>query len=342
MIARLFLLSFGVLLYASSVTAQTIAQNLQLIANNYRLGRGLSALTYNAALTAAAQNHASWMAQTGRIEHRQDDGSQVRDRAIRAGYTANYISEIIYLGGNASPQTALNWWLGSPDHRPQLDSQNYNEVGIGTAIYNGRRSFVMVMGRAVGDAPSSGAGNASSSGGSAPAAQPAYILGLDEFGNIKHEVQPGHTIGDIALIYGYTWDDIPAMLELNDLTTDDIRWLQSGSVFLVPPKDGTFTPTSPAPTAAATSPATTRPTPRLTDTPAASTVTPEAAFAAMRELRIERLPRLRATPLPAIGATPDDADQSITQLLMLGTAILVQLGVLGLASLELLKRSRKS
>ena len=33
-------------------------------------------------------------------------------------------------------------------------------------------------------------------------------IGADEYGNIKHEVQPGQTIGHILLIYGYTWGPI--------------------------------------------------------------------------------------------------------------------------------------
>ena len=66
-----------------------------------------------------------------------------------------------------------------------------------------------------------------------------------------HEVQSGDTIGDIALIYGYTWQDIPYMLEINDMSAEDIRLLKPGSVFLVPPKDGTFTPIPPTAEAAA-------------------------------------------------------------------------------------------
>ena len=122
-------------------------------------------------------------------------------------------------------------------------------------------------------------GSGVSSGGDAPAnRQRSYVLGLDEFGNIKHEVQPGHTMGDIALIYGYTWDDIPAMLALNNMTRDDIRYLQPGEVFLVPPKDGTFTPTSEAPTATAT--ATSNKNPPATDTPEANTEAPAPSMPA--------------------------------------------------------------
>jgi len=58
-----------------------------------------------------------------------------------------------------------------------------------------------------------------------------------------HEVQPEQTIGDILLIYGYTWEDLQDFLTLNHKTQDDIRGLKIGEVVLVPPYDGTYTPT---------------------------------------------------------------------------------------------------
>ena len=333
---RLLALLLLMLGLSFQATAQDAVSYLLARTNSLRASRDLPSLTIHPSLSAAANNHARWMAENNLVEHTQFDGSGVRNRAPNAGFPSSWVGENIYLGSSSSPEGAWIWWLNSPVHYAGLVSPNWDSIGIGRATAGGRTAYVLVFGNAIGRL--SGAVSGNSSSGSA-AAQPAFILGLDEVGNIKHEVQPGHTIGDIALIYGYTWDDIPAMLELNDLTTDDIRWLQPGSVFLVPPKAGTFTPTSPAPTATATSAATARPAPRLTDTPAASTVTPEAAFAATRELRIEFVPSQRETPLPAIGSTPDDNSQSIAQLLALGAAILVQLGVLGVASLALLRRS---
>jgi hypothetical protein len=55
------------------------------------------------------------------------------------------------------------------------------------------------------------------------------------------------------LIYGYTWDAIPDVLALNGLAEKDIRDLAIGNVLLIPPADGTFTPTPGAsPTATVT------------------------------------------------------------------------------------------
>ena len=232
--------------------AQDAVSFLLTRANSLRAGQGLPAYSIHPALTAAAVNHARWMAENNRVDHFQFDGTGVRTRAPNAGFPSSWVGENIFLGSSAGPEAAWNWWLNSPVHYAGLVSPNYDMIGVGSATAGGRTAFVLVFGNSQGRL-SPAAGSGATSGGNAPVnPQRSYVLGLDEFGNIKHEVQPGHTMGDIALIYGYTWDDIPAMLALNNLTWDDIRYLQPGEVFLVPPKDGTFTPTSAAPTETAT------------------------------------------------------------------------------------------
>ena len=144
------------------------------------------------------------------------------------------------------------------------------------------------------------AGNGSTSAGGSVhrSAPPSYVLGLDEVGNIKHEVKLGQTLGDIALIYGYTWEDISYMLEINGMTQEDIRLIQPGSVFLVPPKDGTFTPTSEAPsvTETATMTATREPRQELRRRPPQEEIRPATEPAALRDLRIGLPPDIRSTP----------------------------------------------
>ena len=128
------------------------------------------------------------------------------------------------------------------------------------------------------------------------------------------------------------------MLALNNLTWDDIRYLQPGAVFLVPPKDGTFTPTSAAPTATATATATM--TAPATGTPAASTATPARTTASRQGLRIDVARAASATPQASGSRAGLNDRQSRVRLLPLGAAILIQLGIIGAASLELLRRSR--
>ena len=318
-------------------SAQDAASILLTRANSLRAAQGLPGYSLHPSLTAAANNHARWMADNNQVSHFQSDGTGVRTRAPNAGFPSSWVGENIYLGSSASPDAAWNWWLNSPVHYAGLVSPNYDTIGIGSATAGGRTAYVLVFGNAQGRL-SQAADSSGSSSGAAPAnRRGSYVLGLDEVGNIKHEVQPGHTIGDIALIYGYTWDDIPAMLELNGMTWDDIRYLQPGEVFLVPPKAGTFTPTSEAPTAAATETATA--TPRFSDTPTAEATTASATEAATQALRIELARAASPTPQPNLSRARLDDDRRLGRLLPLGAAILIQLGIIGVASLELLRRS---
>jgi len=237
--------------------------------NGLRAQLGLAPYALHPALTAAAQNHASWMAANAAASHIQDDGSRPRDRAQAAGYNSSWVSENIYIGGRAGVDDAWNFWINSPVHYAGLTSPNYQDIGIATASGAGGQAFVLVFGTMSWGGVSSQNTNSASSGNrsgdngdaAAAAAPPSFIVGWDASGNIMHEVQPGDTLGDIALLYGYTWEDIPTMLELNGLSEDDIRALEVGSVFLVPPQSGTYTPT-PAEaesTAEATAPAETTP-----------------------------------------------------------------------------------
>lgn len=228
--------------------------------NSLRTSLGLAPYSRSTTLDVAARNQAQWMAQTGSISHTQDNGSTPRTRASAAGYPSTWVSENIYGGTNASPDAAWNFWLNSPIHYRGMTSPNYVEIGIGTAGSDWGRAYVLVFGNATsswspstGGATSSGGGSGASGGGeSAVAAPPSFVVGLDAYGNIMHEIQPGDTLGDIALLYGYTWDDLPTMLTLNALSEDDARVLEVGAVFLVPPSGGTYTPTPAPPTDTAT------------------------------------------------------------------------------------------
>lgn len=222
--------------------------------NNLRASVGRGAYTLNGALSAAAQSQAQWMVETGQIAHTRPDGSGPRTRALAAGYPSSDVSENIYGGTNASVDSAWNFWVNSGVHYAGLVNSRYTEVGIGSASGGWGSAYVLVFGNAgggvavVNPAPAANApAAAAAGGGGGAAARPAVIiLGTDERGNIQHEVQLGDTLGDIALIYGYGWDDIDMLMVLNNIT--DVRDLDAGSVFLVPPRGGTFTPTPGGPT----------------------------------------------------------------------------------------------
>ena len=242
--------------------------------NALRASVGRAPYALNSALSAAAQDQAQWMASTGSVSHTRPDGSGPRTRAAAYGYPSAQVSENIYGGTNATADTAWNFWINSGIHYAGLVNPNYNEIGIGVASTGWGTAYVLVFGNSGG--PSLAAVSASGSGGGGVSGPPSYVVGTDEFGNIMHEVQPGDTLGDIALIYGYTWDDLPAMMALNQLT--DVRDLEVGSVFLVPPKAGTYTPT----------PST--PTPTYTPSPVPPTITPFVALVPVHAATLQVTP----------------------------------------------------
>jgi hypothetical protein len=203
---------------------------------------------------------------------------------------------------------------------------------------------------------------------------------VDNYGNIMHEVQDGDTLGDIAFLYGYTWDDIDAMLALNDMTEADIRVLEVGSVFLVPPQSGTYTPTAApqgATTAEATDPASEPSRTLAADTNAESggdlgilsesdddpdatpdlaetdivrdasvtpSPTPTRAATRVSLVATEIPPSTQAAPLPTLVDEPTIAPDPVPARsgapLWLIAAIVVQVGILGVASFEYWRRSQ--
>lgn len=286
------MLFFGGFALTMPTQSQDVATYMLSLINNLRGSLGLHPYTLNGALTAAAQNQASWMAITGQISHTQPDGSTPRTRAQAAGYASSWVSENIYMGTYATADTAFQWWINSPIHYRGLTNVNYTEIGIAMSDGPAGKAYVLVFGNpdnTVRVAPpirtnttdpynyanqNNGTSNTTTTTNSNAYIPRPYIVGLDNLGNIMHEIQPGDTLGDIALIYGYDWDDLERIRQLNNMTESEGRWLQIGAVLLIPPYDGTYTPTpgSPeppthTPTVGPTNTEGPSPTPTITDTP---------------------------------------------------------------------------
>ncbi len=323
--------------------------------NNLRASMNLPPYTLNGALSAAAQSQAQWMAETGSVSHNRPDGSGPRTRAVNAGYGTTDVSENIYGGTNATADTAWTFWVNSGVHYAGMINSRYQEVGIGVATGQ-LTTFVMVFGNPGGPPPFvPQTGAAAAAGNNAgPSAPPSYVVGLDEHGNIQHEIQPEDTLGDIALIYGYTWDDIPYMKELNGLT--DNRGLEIGAIFLVPPHDGTYTPV-PGGENATSTPDPNQPTETLTATPTAyPSATPSptmpgiATSAAMPEaivILVSPSPTDDATVVAAVSTPVALLASSAGTITRSGTspwlavALVVQVGLLAVAGFEFVRRSRR-
>ncbi len=336
--------------------------------NGLRQSLGVAPYQRNSLLDAAAARHARWMVDNGKISHSGVGGSTPRTRAQQAGYGSQWVSENIYGGTNASASVAWAWWLNSPVHYRGITSPNYNEIGIGSAGGPWGSAYVLLFGNSTGQwSIPSGAIAANSpantgSDGGAAAVPPPFVVGADVYGNIMHEVQPGDTLGDIALMYGYTWDDLPYMLDINGMDAASGRTLEIGAVFLVPPQDGTYTPTPGDPTNTPTStdaPPTETPTAsdglvpavRYTDpAPTATsppTTTPRRVATGGAPLDLLRT----ATPAPAVGLAPTHpAPPTPARALMPGdsgrpwwllAAVVGQVVVVAIAGWEMLRRGQR-
>lgn len=310
-----WVLFISIWLTVTRVSAQDEFGDLLGRINNLRASKGLPAYTLNGALSSAAQSQAQWLVENGcAIAHVHPDGSSPRSRALAAGYATSDVSENIYCGGIARLDDAWIFWLNSAIHYAGLVNIRYSEVGIGIAHGANSSGFALVFGNPGGPAYVPPA--VSNSDSSAPQ-QPSFVVGVDEHGNIEHQIQAGDTLGDILLIYGYTWAELPALLELNQMTQDDFRTLKVGTILLIPPRDGTYTPTPgdaaptatlPPPTVEPTSAGITEATTTATETP----LTPDPIAPPQIAATSNSIPAVAALVLAEDTLTPAPSPTSAT------------------------------
>jgi uncharacterized protein YkwD len=103
--------------------------------NGARAANGLPGLIGAPALAAAAQAHATELAQQNRGSHIGSDGATLRERLARAGIAPRWASENWANAQSVQHAFAL-WWNEQPGrdpHRRNILSPNYTEIGIGVA-----------------------------------------------------------------------------------------------------------------------------------------------------------------------------------------------------------------
>jgi uncharacterized protein YkwD len=105
-------------------------QILSLI-NAARADAGVSALSLNSQLSAAAQGHSADMGCNNMTGHIGSNGSTSYSRIVAAGYSPSYSEEIVYAGGGS--QAAFQWWMNDGIHRDAILNPKSVEVGIGYA-----------------------------------------------------------------------------------------------------------------------------------------------------------------------------------------------------------------
>jgi len=88
-------------------------------------------------LNDSAAAHARDMARKDYFDHRGSDGSQPKDRVLRAGYQPRISGENIALGPESAEEVVAGW-LASPGHCANIMDPRFRDIGIGIATGRGR------------------------------------------------------------------------------------------------------------------------------------------------------------------------------------------------------------
>ncbi|MEV7556842.1 CAP domain-containing protein [Streptomyces sp. NPDC089795] len=116
---------------AAPPASGSVAQVLALV-NQERAAAGCSAVSLNAKLTKAAQDHSADMAAHSNMSHTGSDGSDPGARITRAGYTwSTYGENVAY--GYSTPEKVMEGWMNSQGHRENILNCSFKEIGIGLA-----------------------------------------------------------------------------------------------------------------------------------------------------------------------------------------------------------------
>lgn len=192
---------------------QIVAQAI----NQMRAQAGLPPLAISSYLNAAAQGHVNDIVANHNYSHTGSDGSNVRQRVQRTGYTATqWVSENWV--SVSDPSMAIQWWMNSYVHRNNILNANWLEVGIGSGYQPSNHQFIFVAVFAAGHsddavfvAP--------------PEPQPLPVPA----GGIQYKIQPGDTLLSIGLRYGVEWPIIATANQLSEYSV-----LQIGQVIRIP------------------------------------------------------------------------------------------------------------
>ena len=111
------------------------AQDLLFLTNVQRSNAGLQPLQLNAQLSSAAEAKAQDMFAKDYWAHFAPDGTSPWDFIKQAGYPYVYAGENL-ARGFSSAQDVVNAWMSSPEHRANMLSNNYTDVGF--AVEQGR------------------------------------------------------------------------------------------------------------------------------------------------------------------------------------------------------------
>lgn len=216
---------------ASTHIHSPLSNSTELIAaiNTYRKESGVHPLSENSTLMSLAQTQCDYQASIGTYSHTGSDGSTPTERAYAAGYGGGnkiFLSEIVYMGYQATVDDAMAWWKTSSLHnRVMLDSQ-YLEIGAAVSTDGDWTYFTAEIAWVTGVSAPADAGKSSSEEDtddtqedSASVIIPIIKATPNEDGSIIHILQEGQTLWAVAAVYEV---DLDALLLQNNLTRSSI------------------------------------------------------------------------------------------------------------------------
>jgi uncharacterized protein YkwD len=101
-------------------------------------------LTASRDLNDAAAGHARDMARRKFFDHRGSDGSQAKNRVLRAGYEPRLTGENIAFGP-LSAEEVVSGWLASPGHCANIMDSRFLHIGVGFATGSKRGEIYWVQ-----------------------------------------------------------------------------------------------------------------------------------------------------------------------------------------------------
>ncbi len=99
------------------------------------------AVSWEPSLASVALAHSRDMATKNYFAHRAPDGSQVKDRARRAGYAWRAVGENIATG-QGSAESAMAAWLASPSHCENIMNSAYSAMGAAYVVNTGSDTVI--------------------------------------------------------------------------------------------------------------------------------------------------------------------------------------------------------
>jgi uncharacterized protein YkwD len=101
-------------------------------------------LSVSRQLNDAAADHARDMARRKFFEHEGRDGSQPKDRVIRAGYQPRLTGENIAYGPESAEEVVAGW-LASPGHCANIMDARFEDIGVGLSTGRNRKQIYWVQ-----------------------------------------------------------------------------------------------------------------------------------------------------------------------------------------------------